>query len=63
MVGRLRRAAVAALAGFGLVVGGVLALAIGANTLAALWNERWQLLFAAGTLAMLVVVAWLRRRL
>lgn len=50
------------LAVMGVAVAAVIALAIGAGTLASLWSERWQFLLVALVIAGLCAVTWLRRR-
>lgn len=50
------------LAAVGVALAAVIALAIGAGTVASLWTERWQFLLAGAVLAGLSLVAWLRRR-
>jgi hypothetical protein len=50
------------LATVGVAFAAVIALAIGAGTVASLWTERWQFLLVAAVLVGLSLVVWLRRR-
>jgi hypothetical protein len=48
------------LAMVGVALAAVIALAIGAGTVAALWTERWQFVAVAAVLVGLSLVVWLR---
>jgi hypothetical protein len=50
------------LATVGVAFAAVIALAIGAGTVASLWTERWQFLASPRMLVGLSLVVWLRRR-
>ena len=50
------------LATVGVAFAAVIALAIGAGTVASLWTERWQFVVAGLVLVGLSLVVWLRRR-
>jgi len=62
VIDRLKRGAVYAVAGAGLLIAGVLALGMAANTVAALWDARGQFVFVAAVAVILVLAAWLSKR-
>lgn len=62
MIGSLKRGIGYVLAGAGLLIAAVLAIGIGANTAAALWDERWQFVVVALGLGLLLLVGQIRRK-